>query len=185
VPDGGRLAVAGEHHGDLLGRRRRREAGDDGTVAVDEELLEVPRDVGAVAVAGLLRREELVELARSRPVDLDLREQRERDAVGRGGELEDLGVGAGLLPAELVARETQDGDVVVGVVERTQTCVLGGEASTAGDVDDQAQLAAVPVERDRLAGDRGHREVVEGRHRPEPTERGLAPLDRAGPGSSS
>jgi hypothetical protein len=89
-------------------------------------------------------------------------EHRERHAVLRRGELEDLRIGARLLPGELVAGEGEDREVVVVVVERTQTCVLGREASIAGDVDDQAELTAEPVERHRLSGDRGHLEVVEG-----------------------
>jgi hypothetical protein len=89
-------------------------------------------------------------------------EHRERDAELGGDELQDLLVGSGLLGAELVAGETENGDIVVVVMERTQTCVLRREASSAGDVDDQADLAAESVERDLLAGDRGHLEVVEG-----------------------
>jgi predicted MFS family arabinose efflux permease len=43
-----------------------------------------------------------------RPVDVGLREQRERDAVGRGAELRDLLGAAGSLPLELVARDADD-----------------------------------------------------------------------------
>jgi hypothetical protein len=88
-------------------------------------------------------------------------EHRERHPELRGGELQDLGVGARFLSGELVAREGEDRQVVVVVVERTQTCVLRGEASSAGDVDDQAELTAELVEGDLLPGDRGHLEVVE------------------------
>jgi hypothetical protein len=88
-------------------------------------------------------------------------EHRERHPELRRRELQDLGVGARFLAGELVAREGEDREVVVVVVERTQTCVLGGEASSAGDVDDQAELIPELVERDLLPGDRGHLEVVE------------------------
>jgi hypothetical protein len=89
-------------------------------------------------------------------------EHRERDAVVRRGELEDLLVGSRLLRTELIAREGEDGDVVIVVVERTQTCVLRREASTTRDVDDQAELVREAVERQQVARDRGHLELVEG-----------------------
>jgi hypothetical protein len=88
-------------------------------------------------------------------------EHRERDAVLRGGEFEDLGVGPGFLSAELVAGESEDRNIVVFVMEGTQTCVLRGEASSARDVDDQTELVPELVERDGVAGDRDHLEVVE------------------------
>jgi hypothetical protein len=88
-------------------------------------------------------------------------EHRERDAELRGGEFEDLGIRSGFLPTELIAREAEDGNIVVVVMERTQTCVLRREASSARDVDDQTELVPELVERDRVAGDRDHLEVVE------------------------
>jgi hypothetical protein len=91
-------------------------------------------------------------------------EHGERDPEPGGRELQDLLVGAGLLVAELVAREGEDGDVVVVVVEGTQTCVLRGEASSARDVDDQADLVTELVEGDLVTGDRGHLELVERGH---------------------
>ena len=75
---------------------------------------------------------------------------------------EDLLVGSGLLGPELIAREPEDGDVIVVFMKRTQTCVLRREASSAGDVDDQADLVLEPIERHLVACDRGHLEVVEG-----------------------
>jgi hypothetical protein len=71
----------------------------------------------------------------------------------RGREFEDLGVGAGLLVRELVARESEHDDVVVVIVKRTQTCVLRREASSAGDVDDQCKVALELVEVHLFAGD--------------------------------
>jgi hypothetical protein len=78
------------------------------------------------------------------------------------GELEYLGIGAGFLGAELVAREGEHREAArrVVFVERTQTCVLRGEASSAGDVDDEADRTSVVAEVDGLAGDRRHGEVV-------------------------
>jgi hypothetical protein len=157
-----RSAVAVEGLGYLLRRGGRSEPGHDLAVGVDEELLEVPGDVGTVALAGLFGLEPLVERFSAVAVHLDLVEHRERHAELRRGELEDLLVRSGLLSCELVAGKSEDGDVVVVVMKRTQTCVLRREASSAGDVDDQADLPAELVEGDLLAGDRGHLEIVEG-----------------------
>jgi hypothetical protein len=41
----------------------------------------------------------------------------------------------------LIAGKREDVQRVDVVMKGTQTCVLAGEASTAGDVDDQAELA--------------------------------------------
>jgi hypothetical protein len=65
------------------------------------------------------------------------------------------------LRTELVAREAEDLDVVELVVERTQTCVLRGEASSARNVDDHDHLTAELLEVDRVAGDARHLEVVD------------------------
>jgi len=147
---------------DLVGGGGRSEPLDHVAGTVDEELLEIPGDLCTVASAGLFGLEPLVQRDRTIAVDLDLVEHRERHVELGRGELEDLGVGSGFLAAELVARETEDGDVVVVFMERTQTCVLSREASSAGEVDDQTELAFVLLERHRVAGDRGHLELVEG-----------------------
>jgi hypothetical protein len=90
-------------------------------------------------------------------------EHRERDAVLGGGELEDLLVGTGLLCTELVAREGEDGEpgCFVVVMERTQTCVLAGEASITRNVDDETDAATVGLECNLVTGDRRHGEVVQ------------------------
>jgi hypothetical protein len=156
----GVLEQFGHARSDVLGRGHGGEPCDDVALAVDEELLEVPRDVGRV---GCLRLEPRVELARTVAVDLDLREQGEGAVVLRGRELEDLGVSARFLRTELVAREPQDGEALVLVVfvERTQTCVLRGEASSARNVDDEQDRAGVVAEVHGVAGDRRHREVMD------------------------
>jgi hypothetical protein len=93
-------------------------------------------------------------------------EHREGDVIGGGGELEDLGVGAGFLPGELVAREPENAETLrlVVLMERTQTCVLRGEASSAGDVDDEQYLVTEIPEFDIVTDDRLHGQVVEMRH---------------------
>ena len=130
-------------------------------VAIDEELLEVPGDLGAVALAGLCGLEELIQLGRTIAVDLDLREHREVDIELGRDELEDLSVGTWLLFGELITREAQDLEPVELVMERTQTCVLRGKASSARDIDDEEHLAAELVEVDLLAGDARHLEVID------------------------
>ena len=105
--------------------------------------------------------EQAVQRRRVVTVDVDLGEHREVDVELRRHELEDLRLGARLLLAELVAREAEHLDVVELVVERTQTCVLRSETSSAGDVDDQQHLIAELIEVDLLAGDARHLEFVD------------------------
>jgi hypothetical protein len=47
------------------------------------------------------------------------------------------------------------------VVERTQTCVLRSQASSACDIDDEQDLIAELVEVDLLAGDARHLEFID------------------------
>src|SRR2546421_5494848 len=100
----------------VLGRGQGPEAADDLAVAGDEELLEVPLDVAGLALVVGVRRELLVQRVAALPVHLDLLEERERDAVARLAERGDLVRAAGLLGAELVAREPEDGKALVAVV---------------------------------------------------------------------
>ena len=148
---------------DLLGRGLRWVSLDDIASSIDEELLEVPRDIRAVALLSL---QPPVEIACTVTVDIDLGEQWEIDGVLAGRELEDLGVSAGFLGAELVARESQDREALrrVVFVERTQTCVLRRQASSAGDVDDQTDRVSVVDEINGLTRDRRHRDVIHVRH---------------------
>lgn len=148
--------------GDFLGCDHRSETGDYSTAAVDEELLEVPRDVAGFGGAGLFGAQPLIQIAGTVAVDVDLGEHREVGVVFRRGELEDLAIGAGLLRPELITRKGEDVETAIGKVElkRTQTCVLRRKASITRDVDDEADLIAVPVECNRLTTDRGHREVI-------------------------
>ena len=144
---------------DLFRRCLWRVALDDVARSINQELLEVPRDVGTVA---LLRPQPRVQLAGSVAVDLDLGEHRERGVVLAGRELENLGVSAGLLCAELIAGKRQDGEALgrVVFVEGTQTCVLRCEASKTRDVDDETDRVSVAAEIDGFARDRRHREVI-------------------------
>src|SRR5690606_834042 len=64
--------VLGDDLRDLFRCRGGREAAHDVALAVDEELLEVPRDVGGVAVAGLRVLQQAIQIARPVAVHLDL-----------------------------------------------------------------------------------------------------------------
>jgi hypothetical protein len=152
---------AGDDFGNLFRRGRRRESAHDVAVSIHEELLEIPGDVGAVTLTRLCCLEHLIELGSPVAVDLDLGEHREVDVELRRDELEDLLIGSGLLSSELVARKTEDLDLVELVMQRTQTCVLRGEASSAGDIDNEEHLATELVEVDLLARDARHLEVID------------------------
>jgi hypothetical protein len=89
-------------------------------------------------------------------VDVDLLHDGKGHAVVDLAEALDLVVGAGLLAAELVAREAED-DEVVGVLlldlvpDFFEPGVLGREAAFGGGVDDEDDFAFVVGEGDLLA----------------------------------
>ena len=143
-----------------------REALDDGAVARNEELGEVPLDVAVFlhALADGLEQcrrglgfqtlvllgrglclQVLIDGVRFRTVDVDFLHQGEGHAVVEAAELGDLLVGAGLLMCELVAREAEDDQPLVFVllVESFQPVVLRGETALGGGVDNHEDLAAV------------------------------------------
>ena len=161
--------VSADHRSEIFGDYLRYifrsfgggESLDDISLLVDQKLLEVPCDLGAVAITRLFRFEPLVERGGTITVDLDLVEHREGDTEFRGDELEDVGIGAGLLLGELVTRKPENAEAVSVLVKRTQTCVLRGEASIARDVDDQTDFTLELIEGNLVAGDRGHLEFVE------------------------
>ena len=128
----------GQLFGDFFGGDPGCEACDHFSVGVDEELLEIPLNVRRVAVAGVLSLEPVVEFGRVIAVDVDHGEHREVDVVVVVDESSDLFSAARFLARELIAREAQNVNSVVFVVERTQTCVLLRQASSGSDVDDQA-----------------------------------------------
>ena len=132
--------------------------------SIHEELLEVPGDIRALALTGLLGLEPLVQLGSVVAVHIDLGEHREIDVVVVGDKATDFFGGARLLLAELVAREAEDTDPVVVMMKRTQTCVLRREASSGGDVDDEAGLIGEVREGHLLTLKRRHGEVMESAH---------------------
>jgi hypothetical protein len=121
----------------------RPEACDSLALFVNDELGEVPLDFGGFFFARLFGLEPLVEVAGSVAIDFDFGEHREGHVVLRFGEFGDLCIGAGLLGAELVTGESEDGYAIGCFMKRTQTCVLRREASSGGDVYDQANLTGI------------------------------------------
>src|SRR5262249_34479047 len=82
------------------------------------------------------------------PVDVDLGEQGEGDAVIHGAELSDLLRRSGLLLAELVAWEPGHGEPALGepVMQPLQTLVLRRQPAMGCDVDDEYRRAGVITE---------------------------------------
>jgi hypothetical protein len=82
-----------------------------------------------------------------------LREHRERDAVGELAELRNLLRRARLLVAEVVARESEDGEPFRRqlAIQFFESFVLRREAALAGHVDDQRHLALEDAEVGRFA----------------------------------
>src|SRR6266567_2774425 len=142
---------------DDLGRFRvghRPEPGHDLAIPADQELLEVPLDVARLAL-GIGHVSQLgVQRMPLRPVDVDLGEQRERDAVAQRAELADVLGRAGLLAAELIARESGHREASLGepVVQSLQARVLRRQAALRRHVDDQYGRSGVVAEGGRLAG---------------------------------
>lgn len=147
---------------------RRLEALDDVTLAVNEELREVPLDAVAFEVLGevlledvledssvrmlfikaleaLFLREVLEERLCRLAAHVALLEDLERHAVVVAAELLDLRVAARVLCSELIARETENLEtlILVGEVELLQSLELRREAALAGRIDDQQDFALV------------------------------------------
>lgn len=66
--------------------------------------------------------------------------------------------------SELVAGKGQDVEIIVLLVKGTQTCVLGGQASLAGDVDNERSFAGEGLEVHSFTGDGLHFKIEEVRH---------------------
>ena len=169
----------------VLRLRGRLEAADDIAFAADEELGEVPLDVGLRCVVGIGLGEHLVEQLRQRmlgveagkaclalqplvdgmstvAIDLNLRHKGEGDTMVQTAELLYLLVSTRLLMTELVAGEAYDDKslVLILLVERLEAVVLRGEAALAGGVDDEQRLALVVGEAHFLALVREGGEII-------------------------
>ncbi|QBZ58027.1 hypothetical protein PoMZ_02966 [Pyricularia oryzae] len=120
------------------------------------ELFKVPLDALEAHDAGHLLLEPLEERVGVVAVDVDLLHDGEGDAVVDLAKVLNVVVGAGLLAAELVAGEAEDGKVL-GVllgdllVQGLEAGVLRREAALGGRVDHQDDLALVVGQRGLLA----------------------------------
>jgi hypothetical protein len=87
-------------------------------------------------------------------IDLDLRKQREGDAVVELAEAANLLIAPGFLMAELIARETQNLQSLFAIllVKLLESLVLRSETTLAGGIDDQQNLAAIIGKRLLFAG---------------------------------
>jgi len=150
--------------GDLFRRDDRTEPLDDLAGSVHQKLLEVPCNVGRLAITGLLGLEPRVELGGIVTVDIDFREHRKVDTEVLGDKDPNLLGRSRLLTTELIAREGQDSDAVVIMMKRTQTCVLRREASSGRDVDDEAGGIGEIGERDLFTFQRCHFECMKSAH---------------------
>src|SRR6185312_2803599 len=154
----------------LLADRLRRVGGrvtlHNLAMAVDQELGEVPLDRLAAEDALALVLQPPVQRVRMFAVHLDLREQREGDAVAGVAELADRRLVARLLVAELVAGKAQHHQAAVAVVppQLFQAGVLRRKAAFRGHVDDQQGLASPFRQRAFVAVDVARAEVVDAAH---------------------
>src|SRR5258708_15744638 len=89
-----------------------------------------------------------------------------RDGIMPGAELLDLPRVARLLASELVGRKSENRKAARGefLMQRFEPPVLRGKAAGAGGVDDQQDLALVPLQRNVLAGKRRCHEIVNASH---------------------
>jgi hypothetical protein len=151
---------------DILWRDLGTESPNHLARTIDQELGEIPRDIGFTVVVGLGGFQELVQIASAIAVDLDLGEHGEADIILRLRKFKHFGVAARFLASELIARKRQHGKSLILVIfmKGTQTCVLRGESSATGNVDDQAQIVLILGKLNRLAGDALHFEVVKRGH---------------------
>jgi hypothetical protein len=99
-----------------------------------------------------------------RTIDFNLVEHGKRDVVFARTELFDLFVRAGLLLAELIARETKDDESLAFVffVDGFESGVLLGVTALGSDVDDQDSFAFVGGERGIFAVNVFEFDVVDG-----------------------
>src|SRR5882762_3592742 len=114
--------------------RSRRVAANHSAVAIDQEFLEIPAYVSGKAV--LLGGQPGVEGMAMGAVDLDLCGQRESHPIGEGAKALNLRRRTGFLRAELVAGESDHGEIALLelLVEIFQARILRRIAALARDV---------------------------------------------------
>lgn len=142
-------------------------AGDDVAAAIGEKFGEVPLDAVEADEAeetGLLPAEKLKKRVGGGTVDVDFGEEGKADAIICGAEGADFVRAAGLLFAELIAREAEHGKaaIFIGAVERFEAGVLRRESALACGVDDEQDAAAKGVEGEIAAVEEARGEGVKG-----------------------
>ena len=141
-----------------FGLGSRIELLDDFAIFAHQVLGEVP--FGRAGGIG----KELEKRSRVRAGDRNFGGHGEGDVIGAGAEGLDLFVGSRFLAAEIVGGDTYDDEALglVLLIEGLQTGVLRGEASKAGGVDDEDDLAFISGEGEVFAVDGLEGEVVDG-----------------------
>src|SRR5690606_6168759 len=133
----------------LLRLRGRRESRRNAALAVDEKLRKVPLDALAAEHSRRFFLEPSIQWMCGIAVDVDLVENRKRDAEVRFTEPSDLLAIAWLLRGELIAWKAKHGKsaIAVGPIERFQSPVLWRKAALACGVDDQEHVTCVVTKR--------------------------------------
>lgn len=126
------------------------------SVGGNEELLKVPLDRLVAHDARHLILQPGENGSGLAAVDIQLAEHGECHAVVELAEGLDIIVGAGILATKLVARESEDGEIIAvallqGLVELFEALELRGEAALGGGVNDEDDLALERGEREFLA----------------------------------
>lgn len=166
--DGIRFSVGqcGFNRGDDFGRiglGSGLEAGDGVAIAVEKEFGEVPLDFAGELGIAFLAGQVLIERRRVFALDRELVHDGEGDVVLAGAKGLDLLIGAGLLSAEIVGRDSDDDQALslVFFVDSFKGSVLRGESAAAGDVDQEQNFAVKLGERGRLSVDGLESEIVD------------------------
>ena len=108
----------------------------NGAVFLNDELLKIPANVASMTVSVGRLAKCFVQGETVSTVHIALGHQREGDVELGRRELADFIVGSRLLCAELIAGETDHGQIVVCLVKGLKTGVLWRSTACAGDVDD-------------------------------------------------
>jgi hypothetical protein len=152
--------LRGEHFRALIGSKSPHNI----ALAVDEELGEIPLDFFSAENSALGPPEKLIERMSSGPVDLDFREDWERDAVVPVAKGSDLVGGTRFLSTELIAWEAEDFEAAIfqPEIEPLEIPVLGGEAALTRSVHNQEHSTFELAEAHDAAIEKGRGKVVDG-----------------------
>ena len=146
---------------------RRSEARHDVSVAVNEELGEIPSncvDSEHAENSGPGLFQKTVQRMSVRTIYVDLAKNGKCDAVIPFAEGGDLGRRTGFLGAELVAWEAQNlkPAVLVYAVKIFEPCVLSGESAFAGGIHNEQNLTSELVQVHGVSVEQWRREFIDG-----------------------